>query len=76
MQLLLAVTGFVSTTAGETVIQPASAVTVITMAFALLPALLMALSLPCDESLRLHHESDAYTSEEFPLGQPLGSTHW
>lgn len=44
--LLLAATGFVSTTAGQTVIQPASAVTGVTLAFALLPALLVALSLP------------------------------
>lgn len=44
--LLLAATGFVSTTGGEYVIQPASAVTGVTLAFSLLPAILVAFSLP------------------------------
>ena len=44
--LLLAVTGYISTTAGQTVIQPASAVTGVTLAFSVLPVVLVALSLP------------------------------
>ena len=44
--LLLAVTGYISTTAGQTVIQPASAVTGVILAFSVLPVVLVALSLP------------------------------
>ena len=44
--LLLAVTGYISTTAGQTVIQPASAVTCVILAFSVLPVVLVALSLP------------------------------
>jgi glycoside/pentoside/hexuronide:cation symporter, GPH family len=44
--LVLAATGYISTTAGLSVVQPASAVTGITVAFAVLPALVVALSLP------------------------------
>ncbi len=43
---LLAVTGFVSSTAGEQVAQPGSAVTGVLLAFTLLPAILLLLSLP------------------------------
>ena len=44
--LLLAVTGYVSTTAGQVVDQPASAITGVTLAFSVLPVVLVALSLP------------------------------
>jgi GPH family glycoside/pentoside/hexuronide:cation symporter len=44
--LLLAATGFVSSTGGGSVTQPASAVTGVTLAFSLLPAILVAFSLP------------------------------
>ncbi len=43
--LLLAVTGYISTTAGQVVTQPASAITGVTLAFSVLPAVLVALSL-------------------------------
>jgi len=43
---LLAVTGYISTTAGETVTQPALAITGVTLAFSVLPVVLVALSLP------------------------------
>jgi Na+/melibiose symporter-like transporter len=43
---VLAVTGFVSSTAEQTVSQPDSALTGIVLAFSLLPALLAVLSLP------------------------------
>jgi Na+/melibiose symporter-like transporter len=43
---VLAVTGFVSSTADQDVTQPASAVTGIVLAFSVLPATLAALSLP------------------------------
>lgn len=44
--MLLALSGFISSTAGQAVVQPASAVTGVTVAFSLLPATLVALSLP------------------------------
>jgi GPH family glycoside/pentoside/hexuronide:cation symporter len=44
--LLLAATGYVSSTGGQSVIQPDSAVTGVTLAFSMLPAVLVALSLP------------------------------
>jgi Na+/melibiose symporter-like transporter len=44
--LLLAVTGFISTTAGQTVTQPDSAILGVTLAFSVLPVVLVALSLP------------------------------
>ena len=44
--LLLAVTGYVSTTAGQVVEQPALAITGVTLAFSVLPVVLVALSLP------------------------------
>ena len=44
--LVLAVTGYISTTAGQVVDQPASAITGVTIAFSVLPVLLVALSLP------------------------------
>ena len=44
--LVLAVTGYISTTAGQAVTQPASAITGVTIAFSVLPVLLVALSLP------------------------------
>jgi glycoside/pentoside/hexuronide:cation symporter, GPH family len=44
--LLLAVTGYISTTAGQTVDQPALAVTGVQLAFSVLPVVLVALSLP------------------------------
>ena len=44
--LLLAVTGYISTTAGETVAQPPLAITGVTLAFSLLPVMLVASSLP------------------------------
>jgi Na+/melibiose symporter-like transporter len=44
--LMLAATGFVSSTGGISVVQPDSAVTGVTLAFSLLPAILVALSLP------------------------------
>lgn len=44
--LLLAVTGYISTTAGETVAQPPLAITGVTLAFSLLPVVLVASSLP------------------------------
>ena len=43
---VLAVTGYVSTTAGQTIDQPASAITGVTLAFSVLPVVLVALSLP------------------------------
>jgi Na+/melibiose symporter-like transporter len=43
---VLAVTGFVSSTAEQDVTQPSSAVTGIVLAFSLLPAVLAALSVP------------------------------
>lgn len=42
---MLAITGYISTTAGELAIQPASAVLGIVLAFSVVPAVLMALSL-------------------------------
>lgn len=44
--MLLAVTGYISTTAGQVVDQPASAITGVTLAFSVLPVVLVALSLP------------------------------
>jgi len=44
--LVLAATGFLSTTEAETALQPDSAVTGIVLAFSLLPAVLAALSVP------------------------------
>ena len=44
--LLLAVTGFTSTTAGRVVVQPDSAIVGIAFAFSVLPVVLVALSLP------------------------------
>lgn len=44
--LLLAVTGYISTTAGQAVVQPGSAITGVTLAFSVLPVVLVALSLP------------------------------
>ena len=44
--LLLAVTGYISSTAGQTIAQPASAITGVTLAFSVLPVVLVALSLP------------------------------
>ena len=44
--LILAATGFVSSTGGETVTQPTSALTGIVLAFSAFPALMMMLSLP------------------------------
>jgi Na+/melibiose symporter-like transporter len=44
--LLLAVTGFISTTAGQTVTQPDAAILGVTLAFSVLPVVLVALSLP------------------------------
>ena len=44
--LLLAVTGYISSTAGQTIDQPASAITGVTLAFSVLPVVLVALSLP------------------------------
>ena len=44
--LVLAVTGYVSSTAGQTIDQPASAITGVTLAFSVLPVVLVALSLP------------------------------
>ncbi|MFB8146087.1 MFS transporter [Microbacterium sp. NPDC056003] len=45
LSLILAVTGYISSTAGETVTQPAAAVTGIVVSFSLAPALLIGLSL-------------------------------
>lgn len=44
--LLLAATGYVSSTGDQSVIQPDSAVTGVTLAFSMLPAVLVAISLP------------------------------
>ena len=44
--LVLAVSGYISTTAGQVVEQPASAITGVTLAFSVLPVVLVALSLP------------------------------
>jgi glycoside/pentoside/hexuronide:cation symporter, GPH family len=44
--LILAATGFISSEAGQTVTQPASALTGIVLSFSLFPALMMLLSLP------------------------------
>lgn len=44
--LLLAVTGYISTTAGQIVDQPALAITGVQLAFSVLPVVLVALSLP------------------------------
>lgn len=44
--LLLAVTGYISTTAGQTVTQPDSAILGVSLAFSVLPVVLVALSLP------------------------------
>jgi glycoside/pentoside/hexuronide:cation symporter, GPH family len=44
--LLLAVTGYVSTTAGRIVVQPSLAITGVTVAFSVLPVVLVAFSLP------------------------------
>lgn len=44
--LLLAVTGYISTTAGQTVTQPDSAILGVALAFSVLPVVLVALSLP------------------------------
>ena len=44
--LLLAVTGYISSTARQTIDQPASAITGVTLAFSVLPVVLVALSLP------------------------------
>ena len=44
--MLLAVTGYISTTAGQVVVQPDSAIVGIAFAFSVLPVVLVALSLP------------------------------
>ena len=44
--MLLAVTGYISTTAGQTVTQPDSAILGVSLAFSVLPVVLVALSLP------------------------------
>ena len=44
--MMLAITGFISTTAGQTVTQPDSAILGVTLAFSVLPVVLVALSLP------------------------------
>ena len=44
--LILAATGFISTSAGETVTQPGSALTGIVVSFSIFPALMLLLSLP------------------------------
>jgi Na+/melibiose symporter-like transporter len=44
--LLLAVTGYISTTAGQVVDQPALAITGVQLAFSVLPVVLVGLSLP------------------------------
>lgn len=44
--LILAVTGYISTTAGQTVTQPDSAILGVSLAFSVLPVVLVALSLP------------------------------
>jgi GPH family glycoside/pentoside/hexuronide:cation symporter len=44
--LLLAVTGYISSTAGQAVTQPASAITGVQVAFSVVPVVLMAISLP------------------------------
>ena len=46
MLLLLAVTGYISTTAGQVVDQPTLAITGVQLAFSVLPVVLVALSLP------------------------------
>lgn len=51
--LLLASTGFVSSTASERIQQPASAITAIALGFGLLPAVLIALSLPLIAQYRI-----------------------
>lgn len=55
--LLLAATGYISTTAGSAVTQPATAVTGVTLAFSLLPAAFVALSLPLVLGYSLHSTS-------------------
>ena len=51
--LVLALGGFVSSTSGQTVEQPASALTAIAIGFGVLPAVLMLVSLPVLRRYRL-----------------------
>ncbi len=54
---VLAVTGFVSKTAGETVVQPESALTGIALGFSVVPAILVAISLLVLRNYRTEQES-------------------
>ncbi|WP_198538457.1 MFS transporter [Rhodococcus sp. 66b] len=54
---VLAVTGFVSKTAGETVVQPESALTGIALGFSVVPAILVAISLVVLRNYRTEQES-------------------
>lgn len=60
--LLLAVTGYVSTTSAETVTQPGSAILGVHLAFSVLPAVLVALSIPLALRYPLREETLAHAS--------------
>jgi glycoside/pentoside/hexuronide:cation symporter, GPH family len=56
LSIVLAVTGYVSSTAGETVTQPAAAVTGIVVSFSLVPAALIVVSLVILRRYRLRRD--------------------
>ncbi|MFM9050246.1 MAG: MFS transporter [Actinomycetota bacterium] len=60
--LLLAATGYISTTSGETVAQPDLAILGVHLAFSVLPAVLVALSIPLVLRYPLREETLAQTS--------------
>ena len=60
--LMLAATGYISTTAGQTVTQPDSAIVGVHLAFSVLPVVLVALSLPLILRYPLREETLAQTS--------------
>ena len=60
--LMLAVTGYISTTAGQTVTQPDSAIVGVHLAFSVLPVVLVALSLPLILRYPLREETLVQTS--------------
>ena len=60
--LMLAVTGYISTTAGQTVTQPDSAIVGVQLAFSVLPVVLVALSLPLILRYPLREETLVQTS--------------
>ena len=69
---VLAITGFVSKTAGETVVQPESALTGIALGFSVVPAILVAISLVVLRNYRTEqefHSRERKVNDEFHSGR-------